>query len=196
MQKEFHMASATIYKIPFARSPLSAGAGAFAGSDFEELDANLVLSAGNPTDCLAFTVTGDSCVPTIPNGSIVVVNRTLQPTNGSVIAASLNGLNHIKVFEQKGAGLRLVSPNDHYEPREIKEHDDFHVLGVVTGCCLPIGKAEQSPVYTLTDFIPAGKLFKCTFDPGLEIMIGRDSMVKGFQMASKILKHNILNWRG
>lgn len=155
MNKEIQMASATIYKIPFARSPLSAGAGAFASSDFEELDANILLSAGNPTHCVAFPVTGDSCVPTIPNGSIVIVNKYLQPTSGCIIAASVDGLNHIKVFEQKGStGLRLVSPNEHYEPREIKEHDDFHCLGVVTGCCLPVERVIQlqaEPVYTLTD---------------------------------------------
>jgi hypothetical protein len=197
MKKEFQMASATIHKIPFARLPLSAGEGAFAGSDFEELDANILLSAGNPSDCLAFPVTGDSCVPTIPSGSIVVVNKYLQPTNGSIIAASVDGLNHIKVFEQKGStGLRLVSPNEKYEPREIKEHDDFHIRGVVTGCCLPVERVIPTtlPVYTLTDFEPIGKLFKCKFDPGLEIMIGKDSMVKGFQMASRILKEKVLHW--
>lgn len=189
------MASATPFKFPFARSPISAGTGTFASSDFEELDTNILLSAGNPKDCLAFTVTGNSCVPTIPNGSIVVVNRYLQPTNGSIIAASVNGLNHIKVFQQKGAILTLVSPNKDYEPREIQEHDDFHLLGVVTGCCLPIDGSAHEPIYTLTDFIPMGKYFRAKFDPGLEITIGRDSMVRGFQMASRILKDNILKWR-
>lgn len=194
MQKELHMASATPIKIPFARSPISAGGGSFAGSDFEELDANTLLSAGNPRDCLAYTVTGDSCVPTIPDGSIVVVNRVTQPVNGNIVAASVNGLIHIKVFEQKGRGLRLVSPNEQYESREIKQDDDFHILGVVTGCCLPITSQPPS-IYTLTDFIPVGKYFRAKFDPGLEILIGKDSMVKGFQMASRILKDNILNWR-
>jgi hypothetical protein len=198
MNKEFlQMASATPFKIPFAHLPLSAGNGAFAGSGFDELDANSLLSGGNPKHCLAFTVTGDSCVPTIPNGSIVVVNRYLQPTNGSIIAASVDGLNHIKVFEQKGStGLRLVSPNEHYEPREIREQDDFHLLGVVTGCCLPVERVIQvaEPVYTLTDFEPIGKLWKAKFDPGLEILIGKDSMVRGFQMASRILKRKVLKW--
>lgn len=197
------MASNTLYKIPIARSPLSAGPGAFTNTEFDELDTNTFLSAGQPAHCVIYPVSGESCVPTIPSGSMVVVNRLIQPLKGHVVAACVDGLNHIKIFEPRESHLRLVSSNGNYEPIEVREHDDFHMLGVVTGCFWEVQRvfhtAPPEPIYSLKGFKSEGSGFRAQFDSSdgqkLDLAIDRQSMKDGIMWASKALGRKVLNWK-
>jgi len=185
--------------IPLASYPLSAGYGNEAYGTYEGIDINYVLTGGRK-GCQAYEVTGDSAIPYIFPGSVVVVDPSAEPRNGSIIASHLNGLNYIKVFESRPT-LRLVSPNQRYEPREINENDQFHVLGVVVGyfgIARPEFIVKKDLIYTLTDLSPTDRgLFNVAFegDHGdkVEVKILREDVVKGIKMATKALKEMITN---
>lgn len=185
----YSMPSKTTYTLALAQSPLSAGPGTFASADFDELDVNLLLSAGQPEHCFIYPVTGDSCDPQIPHGSLVVVNRKIEPMDGHTVAVSLDGLNHIKILER--TRLRLVSPNTDYEPLQIR--DPFHVIGVVTWCMRPITKSKQlpEPVYVMTDVKAHGPILRAKFqaDCGhtLELNFKKDAAEEGMEMTAQVL---------
>lgn len=117
--------------IPLANSLLSAGPTSEIGDDFRLLDINFLVTSGRE-GFFAFEVTGDSMVDTIKPGALVFVDTWAEPRNGSIIAADVNGLTCIKIFQYSSSGLYLVSANIEYKPKEITSGDSFRVLGVVT----------------------------------------------------------------
>lgn len=68
----------------------------------------------------------------INNGDILVVDRSIEATNGKIIIAIVNGELTVKRFERNHTSCRLVAENSNYPPVEITEHSDFNVWGVVT----------------------------------------------------------------
>lgn len=203
MKEYFYMASKTPHRLPYARLPLSAGPGAFVDTDFDSVDANLLLSENQPSNCILFQVTGDSCDPSVPHGSIAVVNKSIEPLDGHTIACSVEGLNHIKVFERREAALWLVSPNTLYEPREIKPYEEFGVIGVVMWALVPkprvIRRDTAEPVYSLTKLAPSGGLYTCRFEsddaPPVEVRFGTETLKRGVRIAADLLRDNVLKWR-
>jgi SOS-response transcriptional repressor LexA len=132
--------------ILIAPSPLSAGLGLY--TQDEMIDLNRMVCNGQIGSHMAYEVSGSSCEPYIAPGSIVVVNRNRTPVNRDIVAVLLNDAAFVKVFERK-TGLRLVSPNKEYPDQEVRETDDFHVLGVVEWTCSPVRKAISTRVGTL-----------------------------------------------
>jgi phage repressor protein C with HTH and peptisase S24 domain len=118
--------------MPISRSFISAGPAAEICDDYSMLDINYLITNGRE-GFLAFEVTGDSMVDHIHPGNLVFVDTHAQPLNGSVVAASVNGLTCVKIFQRQPGGLYLISANKTYKPREVTSSDSFHVLGVVRG---------------------------------------------------------------
>jgi SOS-response transcriptional repressor LexA len=135
----------SLHKIPLAPAPLSAGHGILTD---EMVDLNRIVTGNQIGQHCAYEVEGSSCEPHIAPGSIVVVNRNRPPENGDIVAVLLNDAAFVKVFERR-AGLRLVSPNREYPDQEVRETDDFHVLGVVEWTCSPVAKKVSTRVGTL-----------------------------------------------
>lgn len=68
----------------------------------------------------------------ISSGDILIVDRSLQPKEGAIVVAILNGEFTVKrITYQKGA-LFLLPENETYKPIEITKEMDFLVWGVVT----------------------------------------------------------------
>jgi hypothetical protein len=186
-------------KIPLASCPLSAGYGNEAYGTYEGLDINYVLTGGRK-GCQAYELTGNSAIPYIYPGSVVVVDPSEEPRNGDIVATHLNGLNYVKVLESRPK-LRLVSPNTKYEPQDIYEHDSFHILGVVVGYFgvpRPEFLIKKDFIYTLMDLSPTDRgLFYIAFegDHGdkVEVKILREDVVRGIKMATKALKQLVTN---
>jgi hypothetical protein len=202
-KKEIHfkMATHTLHKIPLAQSPLSAGEGSFIGNDFDEVDLNFYLTGDKPERSLAYPVTGDSNDPTIPHGSLVTVDRDIQPMTGDTIAFLLNGLFHVKLFEQKESYLRLISPNAKYEPKEVHETDNFQVLGVVTGCCRLIPRRQtirSNPVHHFQEVSPVNGRIKAVMadQHGNEVHLNlaREEVIQGIKMATIALTNRVLRF--
>lgn len=76
---------------------------------------------------------GDSLVGVgIYDGDVLVVDRSLEPSNGMVVIAALNGEPLVKIFTRQGDGVVLESANDRYAPRYILESDELQIWGVVS----------------------------------------------------------------
>src|SRR4051812_28277425 len=108
--------------IPMAFSMISAGPAAEIGEDFQGLDVNSLIT-GEREGFAAFEVTGDSAAPHIQPGYIVFVDTWAQAKNGDLVASTVNGLTCVKRFQHSSKGLRLVSNNEAYPPREIHASD-------------------------------------------------------------------------
>lgn len=117
-------------RIPLAASPLSAGPAIEITGEHQMLDINELITGGRE-GFVAYPVTGDSMLDRIPPGSIVFVDTWAEPRHGSIIAADVDGLVCVKVFECSDRGLYLVSSNAEYIPRKITRNESFHILGVV-----------------------------------------------------------------
>jgi DNA polymerase V len=85
-------------------------------------------------DCYCVIATGNSMINAhIYEGDMLVLNAGIEPQDGMVVAAWLNGDLTIKRLIINRDGSIILQPeNDHYPPIPITDNDDFRVLGVVT----------------------------------------------------------------
>ncbi len=68
----------------------------------------------------------------IHNDDLLVVDRSLDPADGQVVIAVVNGEMAVKRVHKDGKRLFLMSENERFQPIEIREGDDFEIWGVVT----------------------------------------------------------------
>jgi DNA polymerase V len=103
-------------------------------ADYEEgrLDLNEHL-VKNPPATFFVRVAGDSMLGAgIHPGDLLVVDRSLEPRDKSVIIAALDGELTVKRIRIRRKKIYLLPENDAYEPREIPAESAFEVWGVVT----------------------------------------------------------------
>ena len=82
---------------------------------------------------------GDSMIGAgIHSGDLLVVDRAIEPADGSVVIAVVNGELTVKRLCQNGERLLLLPENDEYYPVEINEHTEFQIWGVVTNVIHPL----------------------------------------------------------
>lgn len=76
---------------------------------------------------------GDSMVNAgINNGDLLVVDRSLTPTNGDVVIASVDGEFTVKTFRRKNGRISLVPANERYAPIDFSEGQELQIFGKVT----------------------------------------------------------------
>lgn len=66
------------------------------------------------------------------SGDVLVVDRSLDPVDQSVVVAALNGEFVVKRYRKTKSRVMLVAENPDYPPIFINEAMDFLVWGVVT----------------------------------------------------------------
>lgn len=77
-------------------------------------------------------VTGDSMIGAgIHSGDLLVVDRSLEPTDNSVVIAIVDGELTVKRLCTRQGKLLLLPDNDKYPPVEVRE-DSLQIWGVVT----------------------------------------------------------------
>jgi len=97
-----------------------------------QLDLNQYLIR-HPAMTFFVRASGDSMIQAgVHPGDLLVVDRALEPRDGSVVIAVVNGELTVKRLSQEGERLLLLAENDRYCPLEINEHTDFQIWGVVT----------------------------------------------------------------
>lgn len=91
------------------------------------------LVVKHPAATFFLRVEGDSMTGAgIYDGDLLVVDRALEPTDGKVVIAALDGELTVKRVRREGKRLFLVAENDIYPPLEITEEVDLVLWGVVT----------------------------------------------------------------
>ena len=119
--------------IPLFESRVQAGFPS-PGDDYSEgmLDLNDYLIP-HKTTTFFVRVTGESMTGAgIFPGDMLIVDRSLDPSDGKVIIAVLNGEMTVKRLKQKRDSLLLCSENERYPDIQVTGEDDFSTWGVVT----------------------------------------------------------------
>jgi DNA polymerase V len=123
----------TIYRQPLFKSGVSAGFPSPA-ADYEEgrLDLNKHLIR-NPAATFFVRVNGDSMIGAgIHTGDFLVVDRSLEPADKSVVIAVVDGELTVKRIRIRKVKITLEPENENYPTQQITECVEFEVWGVVT----------------------------------------------------------------
>lgn len=123
----------TRYALPIFLGRLPAGFPSPADDYLEgKLDLNRHLIK-HPAATFFVRVTGDSMIGAgIHSGDLLVVDRSLEPSDKNVVVAVLDGELTVKrLFKQNGV-LRLLPENLNYQPIEITAQQTIEIWGVVT----------------------------------------------------------------
>jgi DNA polymerase V len=133
VEKIYRPDSTTRYKLPLFKSGVSAGFPSPA-ADYEEgkLDLNKHL-VRNPAATFFVRVNGDSMIGAgIHSGDLLVVDRSLEPADKSVVIAVIDGELTVKRIRIRKGKVALEPENENYPARQIIESVEFEVWGVVT----------------------------------------------------------------
>lgn len=103
----------------------------------DNLEAKLNLNdyvIKNPMATFFVKVSGDSMINAgIFSNDLLVVDKSLNPRNGSIVVANINGELTVKRLNiLQGNKVRLLSENNKYKPIIINAEENFSVWGVVT----------------------------------------------------------------
>lgn len=120
-------------KLPLFIAKISAG---FPSPAEDYIDRALDLNEHlikHPAATFFVRVEGSSMINAgIHNGDILIVDRALDPSDGKIVIAVINGEMTVKRIRRKSGKLYLMPENDEFKPLEISEDSEFHIWGVVT----------------------------------------------------------------
>jgi len=119
--------------LPLYSSKVPAGFPSPADDHMEgKLDLNTYL-VKHPTATFFVKASGDSMVGAgIHDGDILVVDRSLEPRQGRVVIAAIDGQLTVKRLKIKGPKTFLVPENKKFRSIELNENNDVKIWGVVT----------------------------------------------------------------
>ena len=119
--------------VPFYEASVSAGFPSPA-EDFMDLELNLQdYLIQHPSATFCVRVTGDSMIKAgISSGDVMIVDRSLEPKDGSIVLAVLNGEFTVKRIKKNKDQLLLIPENVKFAPIVVSEEMNFKVWGVVT----------------------------------------------------------------
>lgn len=119
--------------LPLLVEPISAGFPSPADDYLQNplnLDEALIP---HPAATFMMRVDGDSMKGCgIFSGDMLIVDRSMNPVDGSVVIAVLDGEFTVKRFRRSNGRILLAAENPNYPPITVHEGSDFQVWGVVT----------------------------------------------------------------
>tara|TARA_B100001248_G_scaffold130097_1_gene97580 strand:- start:1485 stop:1874 length:390 start_codon:yes stop_codon:yes gene_type:complete len=121
-----------VLNIPFYEGGVSAGFPSPA-EDYmhSKLDLNDLL-IDHPSATYYVRVNGDSMLGAgIHSGDLLVVDRSLEVIDNSIVVANINGEFTVKRIKKNKNKMFLVPENKKYKPIEVTEEMDFELFGVV-----------------------------------------------------------------
>ena len=118
---------------PLMESPVAAGFPSPAEQYAEmPLDLNELL-VHNPPATYFVRASGDSMIGAgIRSGDILVVDRSLDAADGSIVIANVDGEFTVKFYRNGPDGVRLEPANPRYRAITFREGMEFRLFGVVT----------------------------------------------------------------
>jgi len=134
-----HYIQRGICPLPFYEHAIAAGFPSPAEDDTaDKLDLNELLIK-HPTATFFLRVSGLSMIKAgIHHNDILVVDRSLEPTHGRIVIASVNGELTVKRLHCSGGRVQLVAENDVFPSLDITEEMEFRIWGVVTSVIHPV----------------------------------------------------------
>jgi DNA polymerase V len=120
-------------QLPLFAIPVKAG---FPSPAEDYLEQNLDLNEyliQHPAATFFVRVDGDSMIGAgIHKGDILIVDRALEPANGKIVIAVINGEFTVKRIRLAQGKVFLEPENPQYSTVEIQPNWDFQVWGIVT----------------------------------------------------------------
>ncbi len=87
----------------------------------------------HPAATFFVRVSGDSMIGAgIHSGDLLVVDRALEPRDGSVVIAGIGGELTVKRLKKRGAALLLVPENADFSAIEVDSEEGVEIWGVAT----------------------------------------------------------------
>lgn len=121
------------FRIPLFSHPVQAGFPSPADdyvADKLDLNEHLIL---RKEATFMLRVQGDSMTGAgIQDGDLLIVDRSITATHGSVVVAAVDGQFTVKTLERVRGRLRLMPSNPDFKPIEFKDGQELEVWGVVT----------------------------------------------------------------
>lgn len=119
--------------LPLFLSKVSAGFPSPAENDLAEtLDLNKHLIK-HPAATFLVKANGNSMINAgIHENDILVVDRSLTPTDGKIIVVAVDGQLTVKRLKKQHGKITLLPENPNFSPIEIAEGSELHIWGVVT----------------------------------------------------------------
>lgn len=97
----------------------------------------------NPTATFVMRAKGDSMRQVgILDGDLLVVDRFVKPTSGSIVVAALNGEFTVKTLRRVAGCLQLEAANPFYQALPVEGEAELRIFGVV----LDAIRSFRSPV--------------------------------------------------
>ena len=128
-------AGASLLSVLIAPVPVAAGFPSPAQDYFDgriDLNAHLIKDI---TSTFVVRVTGDSMEGAgISDGDELIVNRALEPKDGSVVIAVLDGELTVKRLRITGTGVVLQAENPKYPDIRVPALSELTIWGVATRC--------------------------------------------------------------
>ncbi len=121
-------------ELPFIQHGVSAGFPSPA-LDFMEykIDLNKFVSQKNPLATFYIRVAGNSMTNAgIDNGDILVVDRSLEPSDGKIAICLIDGEFTVKRLKFDVGCLYLMPENPSYSPIKVTEENQFVIWAIVT----------------------------------------------------------------
>ena len=121
------------YQIPVFSSKVQAGFPSPADDYIESyLDLNTQL-IHNPSATFIVRATGDSMTEVgIFPGTLLIVDKSLEATDGKIVIAALNGELTVKRLSRRSGKVQLLPANPKYAPIDVTEEHEMVIWGVVT----------------------------------------------------------------
>jgi len=105
--------------------------------DMENIEGSVIIDPSfinKADDAFALRVSGDSMINAgIHEGDLVIVLPGEKGKNGDIVVAMLDDEVTVKTLDTTGNNLRLLPENDKYKPIEIKNKNEFRIIGKVKG---------------------------------------------------------------
>jgi len=124
----------TKLELPFLETLIPAGFPSPADDYMEmSLDLNERLIR-NPSSTFFAQITGSSMINAgIHDGDLVIIDKSLQPKDDSVLVCIVDGEFTLKRFKKTdNESAYLMPDNPDYEPIKVNQHNNFMIWGVVT----------------------------------------------------------------
>lgn len=129
----YSAATETELSLPLIESGIRAG---FPSPAMDFIDLSLDLNKHlikHPAATFYGRVKGDSLKNAgIEDGDLLIIDRSLEPTNGKIAVCFIDGEFTCKRIKIKGKNVFLMPENEKYDPIKITDNSDFLIWGIVT----------------------------------------------------------------